>query len=191
MSLKEKHHERLAKVTRIGRPSWLAEKKPVLIFGGKFALLIALLYIILDLPVGDLSLYAYLKANAQATNWLLHLTGQPTQVVDGVVIQSARFSMAVRRGCDAVEPTWMVCAAIVAFPAPWRKKLLGLGAAIVLLQMLNLVRLFSLYWIGVAYPSLFNSAHMEWWPTLFILASIVFFLAWKGVSLEQTRSAAP
>jgi len=160
--------------------AWFADKGPVLFFGGKFALLFLLLYVILALPAGDRLLFADLKANAWLADLLLRWSGQHTQVFSGVIIQSPRFSMAIRRGCDAVEPTWMLCAAILAFPAPIRKKLLGMAVAALALQLLNIVRILTLYWIGVYCPSLFNSAHMEVWPAVFILVAIVFFLRWKG-----------
>ena len=169
--------------------AWYAEKSPVLIFGCKFGLLVLLLYLVLDLPVGERLLFAYLKVNASLADLALRLLGQHTHVADGVVIQSTRFSIAIRRGCDAVEPTWLLCAAILAFPAPLIKKIGGILAATLVLQILNIVRIVSLYSIGAYWPSFFNSAHMELWPTLFIVVAIVFFLRWKGVSLEQGRGA--
>jgi exosortase/archaeosortase family protein len=164
---------------------WYLEKAPVLSFGLKFGLLILLLYLLLDLPAGDRLLYVYLEANAWLAHSLLNLFGQHSQLTEGVVIRSSQFSMAIRRGCDAVEPTWLVCAAMIAFPAPLSKKLGGILAATLALQTLNIVRLLTLYWIGVHWPSFFNSAHMELWPTIFILVAIVLFLLWKGVTLDQ------
>jgi exosortase/archaeosortase family protein len=164
---------------------WFADKAPVLWFGAKFGLLILLLYLILALPAGDRLLFIDLKANAALADFILRLSGQHTQITNGVIIQSPRFSMAIRRGCDAIEPTWLLCAAILAFPAPLGKKLAGMGIAAIVLQLLNIVRILTLYLIGVYWPSIFNSAHMEVWPAVFILVAIVFFLRWKGVLLEQ------
>ena len=166
---------------------WLDEKAPMLIFGCKFGGLILLLYLVLALPAGDRLLYGYLKANAWVANGLLGLTGQQTHLADEVVIQSSRFSMGVRRGCDAVEPTWLVCAAMIAFPVPWRKKIVGMAAAVLTLQVLNLVRLVTLYFIGAYLPAFFDSAHLEIWPTVFILAAITLFLFWKNVPSNQAR----
>ena len=68
------------------------------------------------------------------------------------MIQSPQFTMAIRRGCDAVEPTWLLCAAMISFPAPLLHKLWGIVAAIILLQILNLIRIVTLYWIGSTCP---------------------------------------
>ncbi len=133
------------------------------------------------MPFFDRALYAYLEANAWLANAILRGLGQPTHVSE-VTIQSPQFVMAIRRGCDAVEPTWLLCAAMISFPAPWLHKLMGMLAAVVLLQALNLVRIVTLYWIGIHLPGFFNSAHMELWPTAFIVVAIVLFVGWKQSS---------
>jgi len=52
-------------------------------------------------------------------------------------------------------------------------------AAIVVLQLMNLVRIITLYLIGIYLPAFFNSAHLELWPTAFIVVAIVLFVGWK------------
>jgi exosortase/archaeosortase family protein len=161
--------------------AWYANHGPVLNFGLKFGIALALLYAFLALPIFDRALYGYLEANAWLANAILRGLGQSTHVSE-VTIQSPRFAMAIRRGCDAVEPTWLLCAAMISFPAPFLHKIRGMLAAIVLLQVLNLVRIVTLYWIGIHLPGFFNSAHEELWPTAFIGVAIVFFIAWKEYS---------
>ncbi len=158
--------------------TWYADRRPVLQFGLKFGVLLVLLYVLLAMPFFDRALYAYLEANAWLANGILCALGQHTHVSE-VIIQSPKFAMAIRRGCDAVEPTWLLCAAIVSFPAPLRHKLWGMAAGIVLLQLLNLMRIVTLYWIGIHLPAFFNSAHLELWPTAFIVVAIVFFVSWR------------
>jgi exosortase family protein XrtM len=113
------------------------------------------------------------------SNLILNGLGQGTHVSE-VTIQSPVFAVAIRRGCDAVEPTWLLCAAILAFPGSFRNKLVGMMAGLVILQLLNLVRIVTLYLIGTHFPSFFPSAHLEIWPTLFILMAITIFVGWKG-----------
>jgi exosortase H (IPTLxxWG-CTERM-specific) len=170
--------------------AWYASKGPILIFGLKFGLLLALLYGLLATTFCDRLLYSYLEANAWLSNVILNIFGQNTHVSE-VTIQSPQFAIAIRRGCDAVEPTWLLCAAILSFPASWRHKILGMLAGIILLQVLNLIRIVTLYWIGVHFPALFNSAHMEIWPTVFIIVAIALFVGWKRwTSLELKPHAA-
>ena len=143
-----------------------------------------LFYGLLATPYFDQMLYSYLEVNAWASNAILRGFGQPTHVAE-VTIQSPNFAIAIRRGCDAVEPTWLFCAAVLSFKAPLTRKLLGILAGIVLLQVLNLVRIVTLFWIGLHLPDLFNSAHMEIWPTTFIIVAILLFIGWIEWSVRK------
>jgi exosortase/archaeosortase family protein len=154
---------------------WCADNGPVLRFGLKFAALVAILYILLAIPFFEQGLLYYLEANAWFSNIILKAFRQATHV-SGVIIESARFSMAIRRGCDAVEPTWLFCAAIVAFPALPRRKVLGIVVGIILLQVLNLIRIVTLYMIGIYIPAFCNTAHLEIWPVIFIIAAIILIV---------------
>ena len=164
--------------------AWYVEKRPVLLFGAKFGALMVLLYGVLALPIADRVLYSYLEANAWASNFILNLLRQGTQVTE-VTIRSANFAIAIRRGCDAVEPTGLLCGAILAFPGPFLRKLAGMLAGIVILQALNLVRIVTLFLIGTHLPAFFPSAHLEIWPALFIIVAILCFIGWKGWALEK------
>jgi exosortase/archaeosortase family protein len=175
---------------KAGWRSWYADRSPVFHFGLKFGSLLVLLYVLLALPFFDRALYVYLEANAWLANAILSALGEHTHVSE-VTIQSPKFAMAIRRGCDAVEPTWLLCAAVVSFPAPLLHKLWAILAGIVLLQAMNLIRIISLYWIGIHWPAFFNSAHLELWPTAFIVVAIVFFVAWKDRSSRAESHVAP
>ncbi|HUB65999.1 MAG TPA: hypothetical protein VL981_00780, partial [Candidatus Methylacidiphilales bacterium] len=111
------------------------------------------------------------------SNFLLDAMGQNTHV-SGIVIASPQFSVTIQRGCDAIEPTWLFCAAVLSFRAPLARKLLGILVGIVLLQTLNVARIVTLFWIGLHLPALFNTSHLEIWPTAFILAAILLFVGW-------------
>ena len=156
---------------------WYVGKGPIFGFVLKFGLLIVLLYALLATAFFDRMLYSYLEANAWFSHLILNLFGENTQVTD-VTIHSPRFSIAIRRGCDAVEPTWLFCAAVLSFRGAIRYKILGMLVGVILLQLLNFVRIISLYWIGIHFCGFFNSAHLEIWPTAFIIVAIVLFIGW-------------
>lgn len=164
--------------------SWLGAKAPVIWFSLKFGALILVLYGLLSLSYCDQMLYVYLKANAWLSNLVLMALGQGTHVSD-VTIQAPTFAIAIRRGCDAIEPTWLLCAAILAFPALLVRKLVGISIGIISLQLLNLVRIVSLFFIGSHFPTLFPTAHLEIWPMIFILMAISLFIGWRGWACER------
>jgi exosortase family protein XrtM len=164
--------------------AWFESKKPVLAFAAKFGALIVLIYGLLALPFSERILYSYLEANAWLSNLILNLLRQGTQVSE-VTIRSPEFAIAIRRGCDAIEPTGLLCGAILAFPGSLRRKFAGIVAGTVILQLLNLVRIVTLFLIGSHAPSFFASAHLEIWPAVFIIVAIICFVGWKEWALEK------
>jgi len=128
-------------------------------------------------PFFDRLLYAYLVANAWLANAVLHLFGEATQI-SNITIRSSRFAITVRRGCDAIEPAWFFCAAVLAFPASWKARILGALAGSLLLQGLNVIRIVSLYYLGFLFPRLFSIAHLEIWPAVFIVTAMLLWIGW-------------
>ena len=50
-------------------------------------------------------------------------------------------------GCNGVEAVLILVSAVLAFPAPWKHKLIGIVLGFVAIQALNLVRIISLYYL--------------------------------------------
>ena len=122
-------------------------------------------------------LYPVLKLSAQASSLLLNLTGESTST-KGIVIQGATFAVAVRRGCDPLEPIALFGAAVIAFPAPSRRKAMGLAIGAALLFTLNVLRIVSLYWLGRHKSVWFETVHLELWPAFFIIVSLSLWVLW-------------
>jgi len=157
--------------------AWTTDRGPVWRFGLKFSALMAVFYLVALTPFCDRLLFSYLKANAWLANGILHGFGQATWLEE-TTIRSTRFAITIRRGCDAIEPSWLFCAALISFPASAGWKILGMLAGTLFLQALNLVRITSLYYLGMQYPALFKVAHLEIWPVVFILAAICLWIGW-------------
>jgi exosortase H (IPTLxxWG-CTERM-specific) len=174
--------------------SWFARNAPVIRFGLTFGVLMALYYIVTLLPWTDGKLFpAYLEANAKLSNVVLHWFGQAS-VVAGATIRSPQFSITIKRGCDALEPSWLFCAAVFAFPTSWRRRLPGMFVGVLVILILNLVRIVSLYFLGIHLPAFFETMHLEIWPVIFILVALFLWLGWiswaKPISLESPNAKA-
>ena len=155
-------------------------KGPVLRFGATFALLMAAYYAVAATQTFDQALYRVLRWNAVASAGLLNLVGQGCTVA-ATSVRSGRFAVNICRGCDAVEPAWFFCAAVLAFPAAWRQKLKGVVLGSLAIGVVNLVRISSLFLVGVYFPGSFQTIHLEVWPAgLIILASLMWvsWIAW-------------
>ena len=154
-----------------------------------FAVLLGGFYAVILHPAFDRAFYRCLCLNAEVANAILHGLGQLTTVND-VTIRSENYAVSIRRGCDAIEPAWFFCAAVLAFPGRWRSKPAGLAVGVAVILALNLVRIVSLYFIGLRVPRFFATAHLELWPGLFILATLALWFAWIRWSQREVPSAA-
>lgn len=166
---------------------WWASRSPVLRFGVGFSALMALYYAVALTPQFDRVLFECLAWNARASNAVLNLLGQGTTASE-LTIHSPRFAINVRRGCDAFEPAWFLCAAILAFPAPPRRKPAGMLVGCVVIFATNIVRISSLYLIGVYWPTFFSPAHLEVWPIALILLAVFLWITWIGYSRKGTAN---
>jgi exosortase H (IPTLxxWG-CTERM-specific) len=88
------------------------------------------------------------------------------------------FAVSIEAGCNGVEACIVLFAAIVAFPARWRDRLVGLAAGFVAVQALNVVRIISLFYLGQWNFAWFEFAHHYLWQGLIMLDVLVVFLVW-------------
>ena len=98
----------------------------------------------------------------------------------GVVIQSlsTNFAVAIAPGCDGIEAVIILVAAIVAFPSPWKHKLVGIAIGFVAIQSLNLVRIISLFYLGQWSQVWFDWFHLYLWQALIVLDALAVWLIW-------------
>jgi exosortase H (IPTLxxWG-CTERM-specific) len=98
----------------------------------------------------------------------------------GKVLQSLSngFAVSIEAGCNGVEATIVLLAAMLAFPSPWKAKLVGLAAGIVAVQGLNVVRIISLFYLGQWNRDVFDWAHQYVWQALIMLDVLIVWLLW-------------
>ena len=59
-----------------------------------------------------------------------------------------RLRIPIVRGCNGVEAVIILVSAMLAFPAPWKHRLIGIGLGFLAIQALNLVRIISLFYLA-------------------------------------------
>ncbi len=153
-------------------------KNPVIFFVGLVALQIILFYVLYRNPWVERTIFTPLvNFYALVSGMFLSLIGYATEV-SGDLIYSSQFSVGIKKGCDAAEPMAIFIAGVVAFPALIKKKLIGLGIGLFILFLLNIIRIATLYIVGIHYPDLFESMHLAVWQVIFILVAIVLWFLW-------------
>ena len=132
-------------------------------------------------------LSGYLDFIARLSGGILGLLGANVEV-NGTVITSAVFSIEIGHECTAIVPMVLLICAVMAYPSRFKTKTICIGGGIVLLFLLNLMRVVSLYYIGIWAPAYFETAHFIVWQSLMILAVVAMWLFWaqKAAHVRST-----
>ncbi|HKI85508.1 MAG TPA: exosortase H [Thermoanaerobaculia bacterium] len=150
------------------------------IFLVAFVLILALSFTALALtPVNDHVVEPFTALVARTSGGLLNLIGQHVSL-NGTIIRNSRFAVNIRNGCNGVEAMLIFLAAVLAFPATWKSRWIGLAIGIVAIQLINLIRVVALFLTGSYAPSWFNSSHTVIWQTIVILASVLLWIFWAS-----------
>lgn len=159
---------------------WVADKRPILRFVLVFGLLLggfnAVFY--LWLSRGDL-FESYLNLNAEASAAVLRLFGDRATVT-GTSILGSRFSLDIKRGCDAIQASAFFVFGVLASPVPVSllSRVVPLAVGTLLLLLTNLARIVSLYYVGVYYPDAFQVMHVDVWQAVFIFLPLFLWVMW-------------
>ncbi|MFQ5422935.1 MAG: exosortase H [Phycisphaerae bacterium] len=177
--LRSKHTSRSAERSRGGGSAAEARfRRPVLRFMTLFVVFVGAFYAVNLTPVFEDHVWPwYLRVNARMSGDLLRGLGEPVTVA-GRRISSVRGGLSIERGCDALQPSALFIAAVLAFPASMWKRIPGLLVGTLVLMVINLVRIVSLYYVQVFWPGAFEIMHVEVWQALFIFLALLFWVFW-------------
>ncbi len=105
----------------------------------------------------------------------------------GTVVGSSSFAYSIVAECTAIGPIILFAGAVLAYPATWRSRALGIGIGVVLLSAVNLVRLVSLFYIGAYFPNYLPMAHYLVWQAAIIIFAILLWLFWTDRLTRRSR----
>jgi exosortase H (IPTLxxWG-CTERM-specific) len=130
-------------------------------------------------PVDHYVILPFTAAIAKTSVWIVGLFDAHA-VSYGNVLQSTTtgFALSIERGCNGVEAVIILVSAMLAFPAPWKHRLAGIALGFVAIQVLNLVRIISLFYLGQWSDTWFKWFHLYLWQALIVLDALVAFLVW-------------
>lgn len=130
-------------------------------------------------PVQQAVVIPWTEAVARASAWLAQRFDSAV-LSQGKVLhhQTNDFAVSIEAGCNGIEASIILVAAMLAFPAPWRYRLIGLGCGFLAIHTLNLLRIISLFYLGQWNVTAFEWAHLYLWQALIMLDALVVFLVW-------------
>ena len=99
-----------------------------------------------------------------------------------------RDAVIVNQSCTGSDAMALCLGAIFAFPAPWRRRLVGAGIGLACILAVNTVRIGSLSLV-VADRDLFQLLHIYVWPAVIVLVAAVYVYFWMGSAVREAGRA--
>lgn len=123
----------------------------------------------------------------QLVSWM-----DPSITAYGKVLMNAQsgFGVSIEPGCNGVEACIVLVAAMLAYPAQWSHRLLGIAIGILAIQALNIVRIVSLFYLGQWNMDWFSFAHEYLWQALIMLDALFVFMLWARRYPQRVLEAA-
>ena len=158
-----------------------------------FVVMLAVLFGLELTPwVQDWLVVPWTNALASISTWIVTLfDGNVTAT--GKIMRSTTngFAVSIEAGCNGVEATLVLLAAMLAYPAPWKYKVVGLVVGILAVQLLNILRVISLFYLGQWNYDVFEWAHLYVWQALIMLDVLVVWLIWVRRVPYLSRAGEP
>jgi exosortase H (IPTLxxWG-CTERM-specific) len=128
-------------------------------------------------PVDEHVVKEYTTFVAHEARIVLNAFGEGATVV-GQTLRSPRFAVVIYNGCNGLEAMLIFVCGVLAFPSTWRRKLLGIALGFLAIQVVNIVRVVSLFYVGVLKPEWFSTAHVFVWQSVIILFGVLLWVLW-------------
>ncbi|WP_122466616.1 exosortase H [Brevundimonas lutea] len=111
--------------------------------------------------------------------FLINLFGGGVRA-DGTVLAfvDGRGAVRVEAGCNAVEVCLLLIAAILAFPATVKQRMIGVAAGVAAVQAINLLRIISLLYLARLAPDVFEFFHVWVWDALIMIDALAALMIW-------------
>jgi exosortase H (IPTLxxWG-CTERM-specific) len=96
------------------------------------------------------------------------------------------FAVSIEAGCNGVEAAIVLIAAVIAYPASWSARSLAIALGFLAIQVMNLARIISLFYLGNWNMEFFSWIHLYLWPALIMLDVLIVFIVYlRYLSAQQ------
>lgn len=174
-----------------GSRSWFATHGRDLRFLVIFAVLMGLYYVATTTQTMKERFFPwYLQFNTTASVWVLNAGGEDGVHANGTSLTSTKGTISVARGCDAVEPTALFAAAVLASPVAFATKLPTVIAGALVLAVVNIIRIISLFLSAAYWRPAFDILHLDVWQAAFIFLSLLLWALWAAWVMKRQKGLA-
>jgi exosortase H (IPTLxxWG-CTERM-specific) len=148
-------------------------------FALRFALILLALFAFELTPPGQALVRPWTAFVASASSGLIQAFDGDA-MARGIVLfsQKSGFAVSIEAGCNGIEAMLVLVAGMLAYPAAWGQRALGIAIGAVAIQSLNLLRVVSLFYLGQWNREWFEWAHLYAWQALIMLDAVIVWLLW-------------
>ncbi len=100
------------------------------------------------------------------------------------------FAVSIEAGCNGVEATIVLVAGVLAYPARWLYRLGAILLGFLTIQLMNIARIISLFYLGQWNVDAFTWSHLYLWPVFIMLDVLVVFVLYLRFLERQRRAPA-
>jgi len=150
-------------------------------------LLIAICLVLHPVRIRQIVIEPFTATICGQAAWLIRLGGVDAHS-HHTALWGAGFSVDVKDGCNAIYEIGIFVCAVFAYPSTLRHKFLGIAGGSSVIYALNMVRVVSLFLIGVYHRSLFKMVHDHVSQGLFIFFVVILWIFWASSKPEQETS---
>jgi len=179
------------KIRGTGKPEKKAAGLSIKRFGLTYLVLMGVFFFIIGFTplqrVIDIN-GGYTKGVVAVTSKVLGFLNVPS-VCEGSIIKLPAISLDVKFGCNGLEAVMIYSIAVIAFPSSWQRKLMGIAAGFVVIQVVNILRIAGLAYAGVHFPGIFELLHVYVAQGMMIAVALGVFFIYLGYSRPDVRSA--
>ena len=164
-------------------------KQPWVRFAVGFAVLVSIFEVVYHaVALESMAFFYFTSALAHIAGTLL-IPFYDRVTLTGSRLATHEFLVTVNSGCEGLQVCTLLTAAILAFPAPWKKKLVGIVAGNLWLQGWNIMRIATLVVVGGLYEPAFEPTHVYVWPTILVAVCLATWMAWARWTMRDDDAA--
>lgn len=161
-----------------------------------FVLFLVLLVVLFGLelthPVQATVVLSWTALVAQISAALIGLV-DASVISYGKVLQHAGtgIGVSIEAGCNGIEACIILIAGMLAYPASWKLRTIGIVAGVVAVQAVNVLRVITLFYLAAWNHWMFEFSHLYLWQVLIMLDVVIVWLVWiRVVAREVARDEA-
>lgn len=127
------------------------------------------------------------SATAALAQDVLFLVGSDVSQGGRVLVFEGQTALVVEE-CTGAYEVLIFCAAVLAFPTSWRKRLAGLALGVPLIYGVNVLRVATLLFVGRRAPGALDFLHLYLWQATLILLITGTWLLWIALVVRRGQA---